>query len=409
LRDVLVLGAGVAGICTALELQSRGYAVSLVDRSAPGTETSYGNSGIIMADTAEPFALPRDPVTLIKYGLGLSNDVSWNWRGLTQTAPALWRYFYHSASSRHRTISKLNAQLTARATQDHAPLIQASGTDNLISHDGFCEIFRHPRDFEKAASDLERIKSEYGVPSRVFSGADYIEPAFIAQPAGAIQWMHSWTCINPGKLMQAYADLFSRQGGEIVTGDASTLQKSGHRWKIQIHNGIISAEHVVIALGPWSQQILKSFGYSILMVLKRGYHAHFNPPVHPQRPYLDADFGIFVSPMQQGLRLSSGAALVALNAKPDTRQLDQGIVGVRELIDLGERVKEPQWYGTRPCMPDMLPMVGPAPKHTNMWFNFGHGHLGFTLGPTTAQLLADSMDGKMNPLLAGLAPANRLS
>lgn len=112
--------------------------------------------------------------------------------------------------------------------------------------------------------------------------------------------------------------------------------------------------------------------------------------------------------MQKGLRVTSGAALVGLDAQPVPTQLQQGARALDELIELGPRVDEPQWFGSRPCLPDMLPLVGKAPKHKGMWFNFGHGHQGFTLGPTTAHLLADLIEGKRTELTAFLDPANRL-
>ncbi|NVK41574.1 MAG: FAD-binding oxidoreductase [Oceanospirillaceae bacterium] len=154
--------------------------------------------------------------------------------------------------------------------------------------------------------------------------------------------------------------------------------------------------------------LLAAFGYRIQMVYKRGYHAHFNAPVAIKRPFLDASNGVVAASMQKGLRVTSGAALVGLDAQPVPTQLQQGARALDELIELGPRVDEPQWFGSRPCLPDMLPLVGKAPKHKGMWFNFGHGHQGFTLGPTTAHLLADLIEGKRTELTAFLDPANRL-
>lgn len=409
MTDIIVLGAGMVGVSTALELQSRGHSVKIVERSEPGAETSYGNAGVIMADTAEPFAMPRNPIMLLKHGLGLSNDLTWSWAAFLKIAPALASYYHHSEPKRHARISHLNAQLALRATRDHTPFIEASGADNLISRDGFVELFRSEKAFERTARDLGRIRSEYGVSARVIGGEEYAseEPAILKAPKGAIHWPQSWSCADPGGLTKAYAGLFGRQGGQIAKGDAGSLAEHRSGWSVATQAGRISAEHVVIALGPWSARFLTPFGYRIKMILKRGYHAHFSAPLRPRRPFLDTDHGILVASMNRGLRLSTGVALVSENAAPDTIQLDRGIDGLRDLIVLGERLDEPLWYGVRPCMPDMLPMVGAAPRHKNMWFNFGHGHQGFTLGPTTARLLADAMDGVRNPLLDGLSPGNR--
>ena len=167
----------------------------------------------------------------------------------------------------------------------------------------------------------------------------------------------------------------------------------------------MQAEQVVIALGPWSPEFLKAFGYDIPMIYKRGYHAHFVSSESLNRPFLDASNGFVASSMKDGIRLTTGASLVKHNAPIETSQLDHASRALAELFPIEERVKEPQWFGTRPCMPDMLPVVGQAPKHKNMWFHFGHGHQGFTLGPTTSELLARAIEKQLDVLLEGLSPA----
>ncbi|NKL39044.1 FAD-dependent oxidoreductase [Rhizobium leguminosarum bv. viciae] len=409
MSETLVVGAGMVGVCTALELQSRGHKVTLVDRTEPGTETSYGNAGIIMADMAEPFAMPRDWSTLLTFALGQSNDVKWSARGLLKLAPHLVRYFQNSSQARHAQISNVNAQLALHATDDHAPLIQASGSGSLISKDGFCEVYRDGRAFEAASKDTERLMSTYGVRARILEGKVFHaeEPAFLTTPEGAVHWQNCWSCNDPGGLTAAYSQLFSKRGGSILTGDAKTLKESSRCWQIETTSHSVIAEHVVIALGPWSAEFLTGFDYRVPMIPKRGYHMHFSAPRQPKRPFLDTQNGVLVSAMKKGLRLTSGVELVPQDAAANDVQLRHGVAGVKQLVELGERVSEPLWFGARPCMPDMLPMVGAAPRRKNMWFNFGHGHQGFTLGPTTARVLADAMDGMPSPLVEALSPSRR--
>ncbi|WP_145963066.1 NAD(P)/FAD-dependent oxidoreductase [Mangrovicoccus ximenensis] len=128
----------------------------------------------------------------------------------------------------------------------------------------------------------------------------------------------------------------------------------------------------------------------------------------PVRPFLDVDNGIVATPMTDGLRLATGAALVTRASAPDTRQLERGHAGISDLIETGERIGEPQWSGTRPCLPDMLPLVGAAPGHAGLWMNFGHGHQGFTLGPTTGALLAQMASGQAADGFDALLPKNRV-
>lgn len=410
MSQFLVIGAGMVGVSTALALQARGHDVALLDRAPSCRETSYGNAGIIQAEAAEPYALPRDLPTLVKHALGLNNDVVWRPSALLEMRAALWDYFRASAPNRHARISRLYAQLTSRATRDHAPLITAAGAQALVAQDGLAFVFRDAREFAAAVQDAERLRATYGITSRALDGAAYRaeEPALTRAPAGVIHWDQSWNCRDPGALTDAYAALFAQRGGCRLLGDATTLQRTPTGWRVTSHDGPVDAEQVVIALGPWSPGWLAGLGYRIRMVYKRGYHAHFNAPTPLRRPILDVSNGVVVAPMERGLRVTSGAALVRRDAPAQPKQLLRGTRALGDLIELGPRVDEPQWFGTRPCLPDMLPLVGKAPRHHGLWFNFGHGHQGFTLGPTTAQLLADAVDGQTSELIEGLSPARRL-
>ena len=410
MAEILVLGAGMVGVSTALALQERGHAVSLVDRGAPGRETSFGNAGIIQAEAAEPYGLPRDLGTLWSFATGRSNDVTWSLRGVTQMAPALWSYFLNSAPRRHAGISRIYAQLTARATQDHAPLIEAAGAGNMVSREGMVQLYRNRAAFEADAADAERLQRDYGVRHRALAGADYRreDPALRADPAGVLHWPDSWSCNAPGCLVHAYAKLFASRGGRLLEGDAASLAPFGRGWRVTTVAERAEAEHAVVALGPWSPALLRRFGYRIPMIYKRGYHGHYTTARPPLRPIVDMDNGVVAGQMQAGLRIATGAALVSRTAPADLRQLDRGRAALSDMLEIGDRIAEPQWTGTRPCLPGMLPLAGAAPRHKGLWFHFGHGHQGFTLGPTTADLLAAALEGEESDLSRALAPSRRL-
>ncbi|MDO5528057.1 MAG: FAD-binding oxidoreductase [Paracoccus sp. (in: a-proteobacteria)] len=410
MAEILVLGAGMVGISTALALQARGHDVTVVDRAAPGKETSFGNAGIIQAEAVEPYALPRDLATLLNITWRRTNDVSWTFRGVAGMIPALWGYFRSSGPKRYSEISTIYAQLIAKATGDHEPLIAAAGVGNLIAKEGLSIFYRDPAKYEKAAKDAERITARYGARHRAMDGEAYRreEPALTKAPAGVVHWLDSWSCASPGDLVGAYAELFKSRGGRVLTGDAASLAGSGKGWSVAADGGTLEAEDAVIALGPWSPGLLRGLGYRVPMVYKRGYHGHFEVPRTPIRPFMDTSVGVVATPTLAGLRIATGAALVRRDSPPDIRQLDRGRAALGDIIEIGKRIDEPQWVGTRPCMPDMLPMVGPAPRHKGLWFNFGHGHQGFTLGPTTGEMLAALHAGEESDLAKALSPARRV-
>lgn len=394
MTDCIVLGAGMVGVGTALALQQLGVDVVLVDRRAPGEETSYGNAGIIQIEAVEPYAMPRELGEIFSAAFGFNNKVRWQAGSLHRWARPLLSYFFNSSAKNHRRISTTYSQMIRRAGDDHGPLIEAAGASDLVRRQGFRQVHRTVSSLEKAAREAERIGRDYGVDSRVESAAELakVEPSLKLELSGAIHWTESWSCSDPGALVAAYAKLFVARGGTVITGDAMTLHRTGETWEIKGPDGPVQAENVVVALGPWSGELLKQFGYNVPIFFKRGYHRHFTGK-GPVLPIMDADRGVVISPMKRGIRVLTGAEIAWLESSATPYQIRNAQRAAGELFELGEPVEDTAWFGNRPCMPGMLPVVGQAPRHKGLWFNFGHGHQGFTLGPTTGRMLANAMAG----------------
>jgi D-amino-acid dehydrogenase len=160
--------------------------------------------------------------------------------------------------------------------------------------------------------------------------------------------------------------------------------------------GTITAREVVVAMGPWSDQVFAPLGYSIPLAVKRGYHLHVkaggNAVLH--HPVLDADNGFLLAPMNRGIRITTGAEFARRDAPPTPVQVERALPKAHKLFPMGEPVDAQPWKGARPCLPDMLPVIGKAPRHPGLWFDFGHQHHGLTLGPATGRLLAEMMTGE---------------
>lgn len=394
-RSILVVGAGMVGTCTALHLQQRGFDVVLVDKRAPGQETSFGNAGMIQREAVEPYAFPRDPGFLLKTALGLGTDVHWHVRGVWQMAGALLRYFRHSHPTSHARATQAYSRLIAHVTEEHATLIAAAGADDLIQREGFRFVFRTSRGLDDTLQRARTLHDRFGIRYRAETAGQlaHAEPALQVQLAGAVHWLDPWAVNDPGGLVQRYADLFVGRGGQVQVGDAASLQSRGPGWSIQTSQGRVHAEQAVLATGPWSDAIIRTLGYRFPLFIKRGYHQHYPHSARLHKPLLDAERGYVLAPMRRGLRLTTGAEFAPLNAPPTPVQLAKTESIARELLALGPPLPEPPWLGARPCTADMLPVMGPAPHHPGLWFNFGHAHQGFTLGPVAGRLLAELIDG----------------
>jgi D-amino-acid dehydrogenase len=396
MRSAIVLGAGMAGVASALHLQRRGWSVALVDRKEPGRETSYGNAGIIQSEALRPYPMPRDWRSLASIATGRTNDVHYRLMSLPHHLGPLLQYWWHSSPKRYDRISAAYAEIIAHAAPEHQDLISASGAGNLVRRDGFRVLHREQASLDAEIAAAEALRATYGVKFSVLTSRELAqaEPGLIDTGLGGLHWQEPWTVSDPGALVAAYANLLERLGGMVLRGDASTLVETAGGWSVITADGRIEAEAAVIALGPWSPNLLKTFGYRFPMVQKRGYHRHYAGGSPLDLPLRDAASGYVMVPMTKGVRITTGAELATPDEKPTLLQLERAEAAARKLIDLGRPVEPEPWFGTRPCMPDMKPVLGPAPRHRGLWMNFGHGHQGFTLGPVTARILAELMNGE---------------
>ena len=395
-QEILVLGAGMAGTCAALELRLRGHAVTLVDRRGPGQETSYGNAGIIQREAVEPYAFPRDWPSLLRAALGRGLDIRYHPRAVAAALPRLARYWHASAPESHKRITREYGSLIEHATSEHQRHIAAAGADDLVRRDGFRFAYRTDAAMARAVVRARSLQRDFGLTCDVLDGAGLAraEPGLHASMAGALHWRQPWTVNDPGALVERYAALFQRLGGRLLTGDAATLRQQGATWRVDTAAGPVEAAQAVLALGPWAAAGARALGYRFPMIHKRGYHRHFSGGAPLDLPLLDAERGYVLAPMSRGLRLTTGAEIARIEAAPTPVQLAGCETAAGELLRLGAPVEATPWIGSRPCMADMKPVIGAAPRHRGLWFDFGHGHQGFTLGPASARLLADQMEGR---------------
>ena len=386
----------MVGTCTALHLQQRGFDVTLIDRRSPGQETSMGNAGLIQREAVEPYAFPRELGFWWNVAMGKGAQVHWHAQGLWQVAGSLLRYLQHSHPSRHALATQAYSRLIALSTVEHEPLIRAASAQDLMAQEGFRFIFRTTQAFDKAVQRAEDLHVRFGVRSHA-ENSDQLslaEPALRKRMAGAVHWLDSWSVNDPGALVARYAQLFKARNGRVMTGDASSLRAQGKGWLVNTTDGPVQAQQAVLALGPWSDGLIRPLGYRFPLFIKRGYHQHYTAPTQVRLALLDAERGYALAPMQRGLRLTTGAEFARIDASPTPVQLTKAEAMARELLDLGQPLAEPPWLGARPCVADMLPVMGPAPRHPGLWFNFGHAHQGFTLGPVAGRLLAEMLNGE---------------
>ncbi len=394
--DVMVLGAGIVGVCIALQLQKRGKSVVLVDRRGAGEETSYGNAGIIERSSVFPYMFPRDWKKILQYALNGSADAHYHLSHLPKVAPWLFRYWRNSSDAGILRSMRANLPLIENCLSEHVCLAEEAGATHLIRKIGWIRLSRTEKDFEAAQKEAAK-NAAYGVQNQVLnaSGVQRLEPHISNEIIGGIHVKDPASVPDPHALTLAYLALFEKLGGRFVAGDARSLAQKGAGWSVKLDEGMLEAGSCVVALGPWSNEITKSLGYSVPMEIKRGYHMHYSAQGNAilNHPVLDEERGYMLAPMTQGVRLTTGAEFAAMNAPKTPVQLERTEPVARKLFPLEARLDSEPWMGRRPCLPDMVPVISAAPRHKGIWFAYGHQHHGLTNAAVTGRLVADMVTG----------------
>jgi D-amino-acid dehydrogenase len=394
--DAVVLGAGIVGTSIALNLAKRGMSVALVDRRGPGEETSYGNAGVIEGNTLLPHPFPAGLSALYRIATKQATEANYHLSFLPQVAPWILAYRANSRLERRIEFAEQMRPLFSRAISEHEALMAEAGAERYLRKDGWIKLYRSEAAFAATAPEREQA-GKYGLPFRALDveGTQALEPALAPVFRRAVHWPGAASVSNPLAVTRAYAARFAALGGIVLTGDVRTLYRDGSSWRIDTPQGRLDAGEAVIALGPWAPDLLEPLGIDLPLAVKRGYHRHFRPRGNAgiTRPVVDTEIGYCVAPMEQGLRLTTGAEFAARDAPPTPEQLDRLMPAANALFPLGEPVEATPWLGSRPCFADSKPVIGRAPGQPGLWLAYGHAHWGLTLGPVTGRLLAEMMTG----------------
>jgi len=387
--DAIIIGAGMAGVASAIHLLKKGQRVLLLDKIGIARETSYGNSGIIESSYVLPFAPPHwKNIPSILLGYNPYARISYP-DGISQF-PWMLNFYLKSQRKPRTQNGAAMRPLVENAIAEHEAIMNPAGAAHHISDHGRIKLHRTAQSFENSTYERQII-ARNNVPFEILSVDQLreLEPDLKPNFQSAIRLSGSKRYTNPAKAIQCAADWFIGQGGHYKTVSVSSLEKRQGQW----HVGTYCAKHVVICTGPWANEILKPLGHTFPLGVKRGYHQHFNSPAKIMHTLVDADEGYLICPMDQGIRITTGAEFAQLDTEPNPIQIAQALPKVKELIDIGDPAEQGAWMGTRPCMADSLPVIGQSGKHEGLWFNFGHGHCGITAGPSSARLLSEMVIG----------------
>lgn len=404
-RSVVVIGAGVVGLSSALWLQRAGHEVTIVDREPPALgvpyehASSFGNACTIAFGACIPVATPGILRQVPKMLLDREGPLSIFWRDLPQLTPWLFSFLRASTPREVDRIVAILGNLLRHAEAGHAPLIEEAGASDLLRRTGCLYLYRNERDFQAAQRDIafrarEGVRMEILDPPAIREREPNLAPLYHK----GLLFLDAYSIDTPHQYILALAEAFRRRGGEFVRGEASAIEPGETQVSVRVGETNLLCDRLVIAGGAWSNKLARQVGDRILLDTERGYHVLF--PESGQllsAPTCYPEFGFYMTPLSEGIRAAGTVELGGLGAPP--RPVRTRIIEKRArtlLPRLGAAGRT--WLGFRPSMPDSLPVIGSSPRDRRVVYAFGHGHVGLTLGGITGRLVSHVVSGTPPPI-----------
>ena len=392
--DIAVLGAGVVGLAVAERLAAEGREVVIVDPATPGMGASYGNAGTIADYAVMPVGSPDVLKNLPSLLFDKTSPLAIRRAALPSLMPWLLRFALQSLPGP----TARNAAAIAGLLADAAPLWQGLadriGGAAILQHRGCLYVYETAAAYRAAEKDMA-FRRGLGITVDLIGPADLarMEPGLPAVEGGAAFFPKAVFLSDPGQMMGLLA--------AHVLKKVNLLQTRAEKLARQIDGVIVEgpglrlhARRVVIAAGAHSRALALQAGDKVPLDTERGYHVEWDMPSPPlSRPSCPTARGFYLCPMSGRLRVAGTVELGGLTAPPSAHRIDKLVEGARAILpDLGPPSRE--WMGFRPSMPDSVPVIGPSRAGPEVIHAYGHGHIGLTLAPVTAELVADLLSGR---------------
>lgn len=403
-KTIVVLGAGIVGACVALVLQRAGARVILIDSLPPGSETSYGNAGLISVDSCIPISLPGMVWQLPRWLLDEYGPLSIRPAYLPNALPWLIKWLWAGRRAAVLSTSVALHDLHRSALVEYETLLGEEDFKDLIRVNGQLHLWDKNSKFTAADRVVEEIRQRQEISISHLDGASLARriPALSKKIQQGIEFDRNAHCINPRRLVQTLVKKFQALNGQLVHERVSRLESmTNGAWRLWTNAASRDATRVVLATGAYTRQLLTSLKISIPLEIERGYHVELpDPGVCLAVPFIDRDRAVAVTPMEHGLRFAGAVEFAGLEHPPNSRRIDALIAAAHELFPGIRTDGVKTWLGYRPSTPDSIPIIGPVIAHPGLFLACGHGHTGMTGAPMTAKLIAHHMLEEPEPIRA---------
>ena len=395
METVVVIGGGIVGVSCALELQRAGKAVTLVDRVAPGdkTQTSYGNAGILAREGVVPAASPSILLQLPKILFSPNTSIHIKIPHILRIAPWAAKFILNGTQSKTRQFMPAMNHLLYDTIERHFALAKGTQAEPYLTRGDLTCLYRKQSQF---TSDrfVNSIREQAGVKWETLDRSALLDrdPNIGARYKFGVAYKdHGWVT-DPSSYVAALAEHFCEIGGVLKQGEVSAI--SGNNVILK-EGQTLTGDQIVLATGAWSKDLAQSLGVNTPLQGERGYHLNIkNPSIRPANTYLIMDNRYGCTPMGDYLRVAGQSEFAPLDTSPNPIPIANLKRFIKQLYPNLEYDSVEEWQGTRPTLVDSLPMIGRAPKASNVIFAFGSQHLGLTMGPKMGQMVCDMVLGK---------------
>ena len=398
--DILVLGGGVIGLSVALRMLNLGKEVTLIDCEEPGSGASYGNAGTIAEYAVLPVGSPEVIKRLPALLFNKNSPIAIKRSEILSLAPWLMKFLYQSMPKQAAKNAQSIANLLVNARLRWEDLASQINGSSLLNSNGSIYIYRSKSIYDAGEKDINHRKT-LGLNAQMLTPSELnkLEPNINLTEGGAAYFPDCNYMSDPGKMMKLLLDACIDKGCHVIRQSAKNVERSKTGIEVTLDDkSIILSNHLVVSAGAFSKKFAKQAGDNIPLDVERGYHVEYdmNEPLL-NRPCCSADGGFYMSPMTGRLRVAGTVELGGVSPQISNHRINHLESGASNFFpDLGKSNRS--WLGFRPSIPDSKPVISASKKGNDIIYAFGHGHIGLTLAPITAEIVESIITGEESPI-----------
>ena len=391
-----IIGAGIQGVCIGLCLIKKGFKVTLIDRDEPGKESaSYGNAGHFSPYASVPINRPDILADIPSMLLNSTGPLALKWNYVPKMIPWFLKFIKNCSKKNMLHTAKYMHQILDLALPAYDELFQDIDISNLVENKGIMYFWTN-QDLKSRELEI-KIRNELGVKQQLLTPHEIhdLEPHIRKIYHGGVLYSDAKHARNPKKILLKLFESFISKGGLFKKQNVQSIsftddKKPTIKTNLQYYN----FDKLVIACGAFSKKFTDQVDEQIPLDTERGYHVHFKGHDHLlSRPIIFLNRGFGITPMEQGLRVVGTVEFGGLNNPPSKKRILNLVNNAKYLFpELKEH--EDEWLGFRPTLPDFLPVLGPSKNYKNLFYSFGHHHLGWTLGAISGKIISRMIAGE---------------